>query len=102
MQEDTPRIETFVVREQEYVRGDILYYLCVSTEDPEDRFRISSDYLNDDGRIYLPGSRADNMLAFWDLETAQRVLDELTPKPKPRTALVPFQEPERRVCPMAG
>lgn len=81
---DQPTLEIFRVYEFEHRVGeDLLYYLCVSDEDPDQKFRLCSDYLLDDGTIYLPGAWGGQMLAFWDMGVAEDVLDALTPLERP-------------------
>ncbi|NDV50414.1 hypothetical protein [Salipiger sp. PrR003] len=75
-----PSLEIFRVYDFEHRVGeDLLYFLCVSDEDPDQTFRLCSDYLLDNGTVFLPGAWREQMLAFWDMTVAEDVLNALTP-----------------------
>lgn len=77
---DDPKIDTYKVSQYLYFGGRVLYYQCmpVSTEDDEAAdFRITSDYLREDGQVFLPASRGEKVSMFWTKFAASERLHEL-------------------------
>lgn len=78
--DELPTLEIFRVYDFEHRVGeDLLYFLCVSDADPDQTFRLCSDYLLDNGTVFLPGAWGEQMLAFWDMAVAEDVLNALSP-----------------------
>ncbi len=70
-----PVLEHYKIRDYRHFGGNIIHYQCslASGKISED-FRIPSDFVKDDGEIFMPGRRGDDAHFFWKISAAEKFM----------------------------